>query len=328
MKFTLLRILSISIVIIAEFCKETTEETTQKNNKNNNILLQTSDDSEMDSNSYNNVITHNNHNKESQKNNEIINQLNTIRFKETTSASTIESFLEKNYNENFSLNTLTSHESLYKSSAMTNDNSNSSSNTNSNFSPRKLAENYIARILKMRKKRGIVISRVFDRTPIFGELLALCAIEKVGLILTPTYLFSEKSILERYLIMLDINPRTLSNSSKLLLNMLLCNWRHNNFRKLLMQLTDGLCRGDEESIVIFKEILTSVFIDYLLKRDFYYQNDIEAKLGLINMFNSLEMQHEPILKIEFIDKFLRVCEDIKEKLTLLVLNLYPKERGK
>lgn len=282
--------------------------------KNNEEPIEDADDVKLnyddeDNENYNNKYLI--YSKNINKNDENSNDLNANFVETRTKLFT--KLLTRNYNENYSLNLMRS---------------NSPDNSNSNSSPAQSGPSYFKRILKMRKKRAYIICKVFDKTPFIAEILTLSAVEKIGLILSPEFLQVEKNIVERYLIMLEIPSRMLSNSSKLLLNSLLCNWKNNSLRKLLMEITDGLCKGDDNSIVIYKEIVTSVLIDYLLKSQLYYQNDIEARLALVNVFNSLIMKYEPIIKIEFVNKYLQVSDALKEKLTMLILDLYPQEKGK
>lgn len=282
------------------------EEPIEDSNEVNDVKVNYEDDNIE---KYEKYLIYNQQN--AKKNNENSSDLNA-NFVETRT-KLFSKLLTRNYNENYSLN-------LMKS--------NSPDSGSSNSSPAQTGTSYFKRILKMRKKRAYIICKVFDKTPFIAEILTLSAVEKIGLILSPEFLQVEKNIIERYLIMLEIPSRMLSNSSKLLLNSLLCNWKNNSLRKVLMEITDGLCKGDDNSIVIYKEIITSVLIDYLLKSELYYQNDIEARLALVNVFNSLIMKYEPIIKIEFVNKYLQVSDALKEKLTMLILDLYPQEKGK
>lgn len=232
----------------------------------------------------------------------------------------LKNFLIKNYNENNYLNTLTSINNKL--------NIGNDPGSKTDINNKTSISLYTKRILKMRKKREIITLRVFEKIPLLGEVLSLSSVEKIGLIFSKQFLITEQKIIEKYLIMLDINPRLLKNSSELLLNILLCNWRKNELRKTIIEMIDGLCKGDDDSIIIFKEILTSVIIDYLVKREFYYQNDIESRLNLVTILNSLDSIIMPIVKIEFVNKFLKIREDLKEKLTMIILQLDTKDNGK
>ena len=184
---------------------------------------------------------------------------------------------------------------------------------------------YVDRLSKIRTKREIIIHRVFEQVPIISELLTICSIEKVGLVMDAYFIEKETLILERYITMLNVRPEYTRHSAKILLNLILCNWRTNKLRLILLEMMDGLCAGDKRSLLIFHEIVHTVIIDALMKVNFVYFNDIKARFNLLTMFNSMRFKFRPIVKTSFIDSKLKVIERLKEYFTLTIYNLDTEE---
>jgi hypothetical protein len=182
---------------------------------------------------------------------------------------------------------------------------------------------YLKRIIKIRRKKEIIIRKVFEIVPILGEILALANVEKINLIVNKFFITRETDLLKKYIIMWDTNPIYDEHSSKVLLNLLLCNNKFNKLRCILNLLMEGLCQGDDRSIKIFKEIVMTVIIDTLLKTKFYYFNDLQAKFNLIRMLNK-GFQFKPVTKIQFLEKMF-ISDKLKELLTYMILKLKSKE---
>ena len=185
---------------------------------------------------------------------------------------------------------------------------------------------YLRRLRKIRTKKNIVAKKVFEITPILGEILALSSIEKIGLVMNYDFLVLEQEIFHKYLIMLGLNPSD-GNSSKLLINFLLCDWKKSILRQELNIFMNALCKGDKESIIIFKEIITSYLIDHFMNKDLYYLNDIASRQAIMRILNSFDYNYEPIAKLMFIKDNMRMEDRLKEKLTFIVLEYFPKEKG-
>ena len=88
-------------------------------------------------------------------------------------------------------------------------------------------------------KRKYITLIIYNKMPFFGEILSLCLTKNMNYILSPEFIFYEKRIIEKYLIMLDFNNKNISNGSKLLLNILLCNINNNELRKTIILLIDS-----------------------------------------------------------------------------------------
>lgn len=88
-------------------------------------------------------------------------------------------------------------------------------------------------------KRKYITLIIYNKMPFFGEILSLCLTKNINYILSPEFIFYEKRIIEKYLIMLDFNNKNISNGSKLLLNILLCNINNNELRKTIILLIDS-----------------------------------------------------------------------------------------
>jgi len=97
-----------------------------------------------------------------------------------------------------------------------------SDNYNNNFDV-----NYIIRRTKMRKKKEVIIYKVFEIIPLVGEILALANVEKIKEITDYEFLRREALILKKYLIMWDPNCQFVDHASKLLLNIILCSNEQN-----------------------------------------------------------------------------------------------------
>jgi hypothetical protein len=178
---------------------------------------------------------------------------------------------------------------------------------------------YNDRLNKIRRKKEIIIKKVYEISPIVGELLALANVEKIDLIVNPMFIVRERDLLKKHIIMWDADSNYLDHSSKVLLNLLICNNNFNRLRCILNLLMEGLCKGDTRSIKIFKEIVVTVIIDHIMKLNFYNFNDLKAKFNLIKIFN--KPQHfKPVQKIQFIEG-LNINDKLKEILTFIVMEL-------
>jgi len=178
---------------------------------------------------------------------------------------------------------------------------------------------FINRIAKMRKKKEIIIKNIYEMTPIVGEILALANVEKINLIVNRFFITRERDLLRKYIIMWDVNSNSISQSAKVLLNLLLCNNQFNRLRCILNLLMEGLCAGEKRDFQIFKEIVITVIIDTLLKTKFYYYNDLQAKFNLIRIFNK-SFKFKPINKIQFVEKMM-ISDKLKEILTFIIMRL-------
>ena len=70
---------------------------------------------------------------------------------------------------------------------------------------------YLARITKMRRKKEIIIKKLYELTPIIGEILALANVEKINLIVNKFFILRETDLLRKYLIMWDVNSNYIIN---------------------------------------------------------------------------------------------------------------------
>ena len=178
---------------------------------------------------------------------------------------------------------------------------------------------YILRRTKMRKKKEIIINRIFDIIPLVAEILALANVEKIKEITDYEFLRKEALLLKRYLIMWDPNCGFVDHASKLLLNIILCNNEQNQLRAYLGILMEGLCFGDDRSIKIFKEIVITLIMDTIIKTKFYYFNDLMAKNSLVKVFNK-PFCFRVITKLKFIEGMM-LSPEFKEKLTFIIMKL-------
>jgi hypothetical protein len=182
---------------------------------------------------------------------------------------------------------------------------------------------YKMRVKKMRRKKEIIVKKVFEILPLIGEILGIADVEKIHLIINKFFLIRESELIAKFITMWDTNVNFTHHSAKVLLNLLLCNSRFNKLRCILNLLMEGLCKGDPRSIRIFKEIVTTVIIDTILKTNFKYFNDIQAKFNLIRLLN-VGFVFPPMLKIQFLEKML-ISEKLKELVTFMILRLKSKE---
>lgn len=182
---------------------------------------------------------------------------------------------------------------------------------------------FIKRVSKMRRKKEIIIRKTYEVTPFIGEILALTNVEKINLIVNKFFILREIDLMRKYIIMWDANSNYLSQSAKVMLNLLLCNNKFNRLRCILNILMEGLCVGDNISLQIFKELVVTVIIDTLLKTRFYYFNDLQAKFNLINILNQ-PFKFKSITKIKFIEK-MNLSDKLKELLSFIVMRLKTNE---
>ncbi len=182
---------------------------------------------------------------------------------------------------------------------------------------------YKMRIMKLRRKKEIIVKKVFEIFPLLGEILGLADVEKINLILNKFFIIRETDLLKKYITMWDTNINFTDQSAKVLLNLLLCNNRFNKLRCILNLLLEGLCKGDPRSIKIFKEIVITVIIDTIMKTKFKYFNDIQAKFNLIRLFN-VGFVFPLMIKIQFLEKML-ISEKLKELITFMIIKLKSKE---
>jgi hypothetical protein len=195
--------------------------------------------------------------------------------------------------------------------------------TNSESKVKQSYDLYLTRIMKMRRKKEIIIRKVYEISPIVGELLALSNVEKIDLIVNRFFIMRERDLLKKHIIMWDADSNYLDHSSKVLLNLLLCNNKFNRLRCILNLLMEGLCAGDDRSIKIFKEIVVTVIIDTVLKTNFANFNDLKAKFNLVRIFNK-PLHFKPIIKIKFIEKMM-ISDKLKEILTFMIMRLKTNE---
>lgn len=182
---------------------------------------------------------------------------------------------------------------------------------------------YKLRIIKLRKKKEIIVKKIFEIMPLLGEILALADVEKINLIINRFFIIRETELLAKFITMWDTNVNFTNHSAKVLLNLLLCNNRFNKLRCILNLLMEGLCKGDPRSMRIFKEIILTVIIDTIMKTNFRQFNDMQAKFNLIRVFN-VGFLFSPIIKIQFLEKML-ISEKLKELITFMILKLKSKE---
>jgi len=128
---------------------------------------------------------------------------------------------------------------------------------------------YFERRIKIKKKKEIIINKVFDLTALIGEGLAIANIENLNGDINEALLRRETNLLKKYLIMWDAKCGYVDHASKILLNLILCNTDPNKTRFLLNELLEGLCYGDDRSIKIFQEIVITVLIDSLVKKQVF-----------------------------------------------------------
>lgn len=178
-------------------------------------------------------------------------------------------------------------------------------------------EMFKVRVSKMRRKKEIIIRKIYEYSPLIGEILALSNIEKINLILTKFFIVREREVLKKFIIMLGPNSNYIDQSSKVLLNLIVCTTNFNQLRCILNFLLEGLCKGDDRSILIFKEIVTTMIIDTLIRTKFYYYQDLQAKFNLVRILNT-ELKFKPITKIEFVDSMM-LTDNLKEIITFIIM---------
>jgi hypothetical protein len=185
---------------------------------------------------------------------------------------------------------------------------------------------YFERRTKIKRKKEIIINRIFDMTPLLGEVLAVANIDKLDNNINNSFLVRETSLFKKYLIMWDANCGYVEHAAKVLLNLVLCNTDPNKTRFMLNELMEGLCYGDNKSMQIFREIIITLLIDSLINNKYHYFQDLQAKFNLLNTLNK-GFCFKTITKIRFVQKML-LLDVVKEKLTFIILNNDTKEKSK
>jgi len=178
---------------------------------------------------------------------------------------------------------------------------------------------FIQRQVRIRKKKEIVINRIFYFVPLLGETLAL---SNIDLIKNPNsvneaFLLRERNILKKYMLLWESRYSFVEHSSKVLLDLIMCDTDANHMRYLINEMLEGVCVGDDRSMHIFKEILYTLMIDTLFKTTYFEHNDLQAKYLLITVLNK-PFCFKPITKIRFIQKFL-MLDDNKDLLIRIII---------
>lgn len=171
---------------------------------------------------------------------------------------------------------------------------------------------YSERTIKIAKKKEIIINKLFNLKPIFGEILAVANSDKISL--NQTFIERETNLLKKYLLIYDANIPFIETAATNLLNLLLCDNDKNNLKYLLQELLEGLCNGDDVSIETLAEIIRTVIVDSI--GNYMSFVDLNAKVNLINTFNKV-FCFTTVQKIRFVENML-LLDAVKEKVINII----------
>ena len=180
----------------------------------------------------------------------------------------------------------------------------------------KFDQGFDVRQKKLKSKKEVIINRVFDKTPLIGEVLGIANSQDNFKYAIVAFSRRESGLLKKYIIMYDSKCEYVDEAAELLLNLILCNNDENHVRYLLNEMLEGLCLSDDKSIKIFNEIVMTILIDSIFKHKVFTNKELLAKYNLLKMFN-IEFRFRSIEKIRFIQQML-MMDVIKEKLMFII----------
>jgi hypothetical protein len=170
---------------------------------------------------------------------------------------------------------------------------------------------YFQRLAKIKKKKEIIINKVFNCISLLGETLAIASYNNNT---NQDFLDRESSLIKKYLILYNTDLALIDKSTQLFLNLILCN----SARTILADMLEGLCVGDDRSIKIFMEIVRTVLIDSLLNKAELNSDDLNAKVILLRTLNK-QFCFKTLTKIKFVENML-MLDVVKEKLIAIIWN--------
>jgi hypothetical protein len=177
---------------------------------------------------------------------------------------------------------------------------------------------YFQRQARIKKKKEIIINKVFNHVPLLGEVLALSNQEKLSDNINTEFLKRESNLHKKYLLMYNSKIPFVAQAAHVLLDLILCNTDKNKVRFVLNEMLEGLCYGDDRSLKIFEEIVRTVLLDSLLSKPYFYFNDLQSKINLAKALNK-PFCYKTITKIRFVEQML-MLDIVKEKITYIIWN--------
>ena len=183
---------------------------------------------------------------------------------------------------------------------------------------------YEQRLIRIKKKKEVIINKVFNHIPLLGEVLSLANLEADNKYknsiehVDQKFLDREIDLFKKYLLLYDANIPFVEKSAKVLLDLILCNNDKTSIAYVLRELLEGLCYGDDRSIKIFEEIVRTVLIEALIIKPYYHFADLNAKVNLLNTLNK-PLCYKAITKIRFLEMML-MYDFLKEKITFIIYN--------
>lgn len=185
---------------------------------------------------------------------------------------------------------------------------------------------YFSRRNRIKNKKTVITSKVFDCIPIIGEMLQLSSMDQILLEekIDPNLIKKELTAFKKYLLLYDANGNYIDKASKILLNLVLCRVDYYKLRNLMNDLLEGLCYGDPISMKIYREILHHVILDTLFKLSFFELEDIEAKVNLIQTFNK-KFCIPTFKKVTFVENML-LLKEVKQQIIFMIINTDSNEK--
>jgi hypothetical protein len=177
---------------------------------------------------------------------------------------------------------------------------------------------YIQRRARLGKKKQVIINKAFNFIPLIGEVLAMANLDNLDKKVDSKFIKRETNLIKKYLLLYDANIPFVEKAASVLVNLVLCNTDSNKLKFILNEMLEGLCFGDDRSIQIFEEIVRTVIIDSLLKTNYYYFEELHAKVNLVKTLNK-PFCYKSITKIRFLEAML-MLDFVKEKLTYIIWN--------
>jgi hypothetical protein len=177
---------------------------------------------------------------------------------------------------------------------------------------------YVQRKMRIKKKKEIIINKVFNIVPLLGESLAVANLEALNNNINTPLISRESNLFKKYLLLYNSNIPFVEKASQVLVNLILCNTDKNKLKYLLNEMLEGLCFGDDKSIKIFMEIVRTVIIDSLIQQQYYFFADLHAKVNLVRTLNK-PFCYKTITKIRFVESML-MLDAVKEKITYIIWN--------
>lgn len=175
---------------------------------------------------------------------------------------------------------------------------------------------YAQRQIRIKKKKEIIINKVFNIIPILGEVLAVANMDKLDDNVDELFLTRETNLFKKYLLIYDASIPFVDKAARQLLDLVLCNTDKNRLRYLLREMLEGLCFGDDRSIKLFSEIVRTVIIDSLLKSPYFYFEDLHSKVNLVKTLNK-PFCFKTITKVRFVETML-MMDIVKESITYII----------